>query len=486
MKIMRVLLIISAALAVLLMSCKTEEGPTQGEGFISGIVTDAATRLPLPNFNVQATLASGEVQTTTTKAGGDYSFTFTIDSAVTATVSLRNNTGYRDTLDIPVVLRPGVPVNRDIQLNAKSVVVGGGGVTGGSGLAQTIAFLGASPQEISVYGVGGLETSILGYEVRDSLGNPIDAAHAVTLQFSELGGPNGGEYISPPNVTTNAAGRAYTTVNSGIKSGVMQIVASATVGGRVIASSPVRLTINAGFPDQDHFTVAAFMLNFPTIGIAGNRDQISVVVGDKYSNPVAANTAVYFKSGAGVIQSSVFTNKDGQGTVDLISGNPEPLRQYATTTAGEGYHYVYARTIGDRGATVIDSILILWTGQSMITNVVPDTFTVEPAGYRNFTFTVSDYLGHPLARGTTILVKASVPPAPDPNTPVNQVQLAFGKDGVISFDRDYLVPGQGTTDFSFKLSDGTANITQRTAVSVSISVSGPNGNAYKTIDGIVW
>ncbi len=486
MKNMKTLLAVGAALGVLLASCKTEEGPSQGEGFISGIVTDAATRLPLANFNIEAKLVSGEVQTTTTEAGGDYSFKFSVDSATTAILSLRNNTGYRDTLDIPVVMRPGVPVTRDIQVNAKSVVIGGGGLGGGSGLAQTIAFLGASPQEISVYGVGGQETAILGYEVRDSLGNAIDAAHAVTLAFSVLGGPNGGEYISPPNVTTNAAGRAYTTVNSGIKSGVMQIVAAASVGGRFIASSPVRLTINAGFPDQAHFTVSGFMLNFPTIGNSGNRDQISVVAGDKYSNPVAARTAIYFRSSAGVIQASVFTNSDGEGSVDLISGNPQPFGVYAANPPGDGYHYVVARTIGEQGAAVMDSVLILWTGQSQIKNVVPDTFSVDNAGSRYFNFEVSDFLGHPLARGTSITVTASVPPPPDPSTPVNQVQLAFGKDGTVSFDKDYLVPGSGTTLFSFRLSDGTANITQRTAVGISISVSGPNGNAYRTLDGTVW
>ena len=486
MKSMKTLLAIGAALAMLLVSCKTEEGPSQGEGFISGIVTDAATRLPLPNFNIEAKLSSGELQTTTTKAGGEYSFTFTIDSAMTAMLSLRNNTGYRDSLDIPVVIKPGVPVTRDVQLNAKSVVIGGGGVGGGSGLAQTIAFLGANPQEISVYGVGGQETAILGYEVRDSLGNAIDAAHAVTMAFTELGGPNGGEYISPPNVTTNAAGRAYTTVNSGIKSGVMQIVATATIGSRTIKSSPVRLTINAGFPDQAHFTVAGFMLNFPTIGVAGNRDQISVVVGDKYSNPVAPGTAVYFKSSAGVIQASVFTSGDGEGTVDLISGNPQPYGSYAANPPGDGYHYVVARTIGEQGVAVMDSILILWTGQSQIKNVVPDTFTVDNAASRSFSFEVSDFLGHPLARGTSITVTASVPPPPDPLSQVNQVHLVFGKDGTISFDKDYMVPGQGTTLFNFRLSDGTANIQQRTSVGVSISVSGPNGNAYRTLDGYVW
>jgi len=478
--------IMTAILATLFIACKSDEGPTQGEGFISGIVTDGATRLPLPNANVEARLISGETQTTTTKTQGEYEFRFkSIDSSTTVTISLRNNSGYRDSLDIVAVVRPGVPVTKDIQLTAKSAVIGGGGVSGGSGLAQTIAFLGASPREISVYGVGGLETTILGYEVRDSLGLPIDAAHAVPLTFTALGGPNGGEYISPPTVTTNALGRSFTTFNSGIRSGVVQIIASTTVGGRTITSGPVRVTINAGYPDQTHFTIGAFRLNYPTLGIVGSRDNITVLVGDKYTNPVVANTAVYFRSSAGVIQASVFTNSDGQGSVDLISGNPEPFGIYATPPWGDGYHYVVARTVGESGAAVMDSVLILWTGASMISNVTPPTFNILNAGSQDFTFTVSDFLGHPLAKGTSITVQASVPPPPDPFASVNQVQLGFGRQGTIVFERDYLFPGPGTTQFGFRLSDGTINIDQATAVSIAISVGGPNGTAYYTLDGTV-
>ena len=90
-------------------------------------------------------------------------------------------------------------------------------------MAQTIYFMGASQPDVYVYGVGGRETTIMSWEVRDSLGLPIDATHAVDLSFSILGAIDGGEYVSPVVLKTNAAGQAHMTFNAGIKSGVVQV-----------------------------------------------------------------------------------------------------------------------------------------------------------------------------------------------------------------------------------------------------------------------
>ena len=285
-------------------------------------------------------------------------------------------------------------------------------------------------------------------------------------------------------ITTNAVGRAFIAFNSGTRSGVVQVSAVAAVGPRTITSSPVRIIINAGFAVQSHFTIGAERFNFPTLGVMNKRDVMSVLVGDVYSNPVALNTAVYFRTGAGVIQPTVFTTVDGQGTADLISGNPAPLGQYAAQPYGDGYHWVVARTIGQGGVSVEDSVLILWSGRSQISNISPGTFAIPNDGFQDFTFTVSDALGHPLSAGTTITVEASVPPPPDPNTPVNQVQLGFGRAGTVVL-LDIITPGPGATEFSFRLSDGTPNISLTTPVSISITVAGENGDVYASRNGTV-
>jgi hypothetical protein len=462
-------------LALGFVSCKdSTSAPVagQGQGVLNGRVVDASSGAAVAGAYVYA--GNQYAQTDT---AGKFSFTFPVSNDTTITVQVTKDKYTASSQD--VVLKSGEISTAEIRLSATTIVGGGG--TGGK--AQTIGFLGAAPNEISVYGVGGLETSVLGWEVRDSLGLPITDANFVQLSFSLVGGPGGGEYISPPSVRTGTNGKAYTTFNSGTRSGVAQVVASATVDGHTITTSPVRLIINGGFPVQDHFTLAATNYNFPALDWVNRTLPVSVLAGDMYGNPVAPNTAIYLTSLAGVIQPSVFTDKNGQGTVLLFSGNPYPYGAYAVNPSSPGYHHVIARTVG-QGVTVIDTITVLWSGVALI-DFPYTTFTVDSGASQTFNFKVSDELGHPLAAGTSIAVKATVPPPPDPNSKVNQVQLTFGIDGTITLE-DFVNPGTGTTDFSFTLSDGTINITQATTVTVTISVRGPNGTDVRTIYGTVY
>jgi len=472
-----------AVFAVALVGCKSDSSTqaAAGEGAVSGVVSDVSTGAPLAGVTVQAQSGFAGSKSATTDGQGNYRVDFTIDSSALVTVTYSKN-GFRDTTLITQI-RSGNVTFLNVALNPKGGVVPPGG---GTGLAQTIAFLGALPQTVSVYGVGGKETAVLKWEVRDSLGLPIDAGHAVALSFSSVNGPNGGEYISPPTLTTNAAGQAVTTLNAGTRAGVVQILASATVGGRTITSSPVQVVINGGFPVQSHFTLGAQQFNFPALGVMGKTLPISVLAGDIYSNPVSPGTAVYFRTSAGVIQPSVFTNGDGQGSVALISGNPAPLGGSAAAGFGDGYHYLAARTLGQNGTPVQDSILILWTGAGRIDSLTPGTFDIPNQGSQSFTFKVADGLGHPLSQGTTISVVATIPPPPTPNVAQNQVFVVFGNNGSIALP-DMIFPGQGRTVFSFTLRDGSWAVTDATPVSVTITVVSPNndGPLSYTIGGTV-
>jgi hypothetical protein len=465
-----VLMTFAAILSVAaLVGCQSDTvSAAAGEGVVSGTVYDGATRQPLAAVTIRALSVSAGTVTATSDADGNYMVKFTVDSMMTVSVTF-SKSGYNDTT-ITATLRSAGVTPANIYLSPKSGIIPPGS---GSGIAQTIAFLGATPSEVSVYGVGGKETSVLQWEVRDSLGLPIDAQHAVDLNFASINGPSGGEYISPIKVTTNATGQAGTTFNAGTRSGVVQVRASATVGGRSIVSSPVQIVIQGGFPVQSHFSIASTQHNFPAMNYVGRVLPVSILAGDVYSNPVATGTAVYFRSSAGVIQPSVFTNKDGEGSVDLISGNPTPMGSYAAVAYGNGYHYVVARTLGQGGVAVEDSILILWTGWGSISSVAPTTFDIANAGETTFNFVVADGLGHPLAQGTNITVAASIPPPPSEGMQQNQVFIVFGNNGTISLG-DVMFPGAGTTQFSFTLKDGTWGVTDATPVNVTITVTGPN------------
>ena len=483
-------LLIVAAMGILAVSCNNNSstnGPQAGKASVTGIVTDQTTQSPLPGVTVSAQPLGASATSMVTGTNGSYSFEFTIDSTSSVVLSFHIS-GWRDTSIVTPIKSNSAPATLNVAMVRRSQISGGGG----SGIAQTIAFMGAVPPEIAVKGVGGSETTTLTWEVRDSLGLPVDVSHAIQLTFSIASGPVGGEFISPTVVTTNTVGQAIMTLSSGIRSGVVQVVATGTVASGTVTTSPVRIIIDGGFPDQAHFTVAAHNYNMPILGTMGVHNPISVLVGDKWSNPVAPNTAIYFSSTAGVIQPKVFTNADGQGSADLISGNPAPLGVYAAPVngarpSGDGYHYIAARTVGQAGATIKDSILVLWSGPAIISNFAPTTFNISNGGSASFTFTVADALGHPLAAGTTISVVATIPPPPDPNAPQNTVLVTFGLNGSYTLN-DVLVPGPQTTQFSCRLSDGNTALNdsllgQRTTLTVF--VTGPNGQASYTIDGLV-
>jgi hypothetical protein len=456
--------------ALVLMSCKSDQQSVpQGEAAVSGIVTDGASGAALAGVTVTARTTAGS-QNSVTNGQGEYRFSYTTDSTLNVNVAF-SKSGYRDT-SFNVQISTGNVSTANVVMNTRLPISGGSG----TGVAATIAIVSSAPQEVSVYGVGGNETSYLTWEARDSVGLPIDAAHAVTMTYTISSPLGGNEYMNPVTATTNAQGRATTSFSAGIRSGVVQIVASATVGSRTITSSPVRVVVHSGFADQRHFSVGPNILNWPVLGVMSERNPISVLVGDIYSNPVATNTAVYFQTRAGVIMSAAFTSPSGEGTADLISGAPWPEGANALTTYGDGYHYTLASTVGQNGTIVKDSVLILWSGASMISGY-PSSFSVPNGGVQVINFVVSDFHMNTLSKGTEIKVEASGA----------QADVAFGIQGVFTIGRDVNLPKGAYTLYSCLVSDAAPDTSYATGATVSITVTSEgNGNATTTIGGIIY
>ncbi len=363
-------------LALMLAACNdnnsSTQAPGENEAVINGIVLDGTTN---PASPISGASVSGGGQSAQTDADGKFSLRLTTDSPTTVGMFI-TKTGYRDTT-VLVDAQPGQTASPTVYLSPKSVV------SGGSKVPKSIAFLGASPNRISVYGVGGTETTYLGWEVRDSVGRPLDAENAVDISFRLVNGPGGGEYVSPTTRRTDPNGQTFVSMGSGTRSGIVQVIAEVVYGVNVIQSSPVRIVIDGGFPVQERFTIAAPYYNFAAMNWVNRTLPVTVLVGDVYSNPVAENTAVYFRSGAGVIQPRVYTSTNGQGSVDLISGNPRPFGSFAAPAPLDtGYHYVVGRTIGQNGVTVTDSILILWSGVSTVKNLNPRASTYRTPARR--------------------------------------------------------------------------------------------------------
>jgi hypothetical protein len=462
-------------------------GPTSV--VLDGIIRDQTTGVPIASALVTFT-AVGKQDSVLTGVNGNYHFSFEVGTTrLTNGYLIARKSGYFvQSMALSYDLVPGQTYTQDLQLrrDTTTIIVPG---TSGTGIAHTFALMSVSRREISVHGVGGEESSTIVWEVRDSLGFPIDLDHQATVQFAITGTPVvGGAYVSPTSAATNAAGRVATTINSGTVAGVVQFVANLvrTSDGATIRSTPVLVTVNAGLPDQAHFSIAPVHHNFAAYDWVGNAMAISVQVGDRYSNPVRPNTAVYFNTTGGIVTASGFTSETGQATVTLFSGNPLPrdpaLSPPSLYGDGTGYAWVRGHTLGESALLVSDSTLMLFSGVAQIT-LSTQTISVPMLGSQNIQVNISDENGNPLAPGTVVQVDVQVTPPEGANwsaTASGLPTVAFG---------DNLVRGPGRTDFVLRIADATAGGTpQAMPIVVTITVTGPNipGSAItRTLSGTV-
>src|SRR5690606_3128327 len=98
----------------------------------------------------------------------------------------------------------------------------------GSGRAHSITLFSISEPEISVYGVGRTQQSVISFVVTDSAGVPITIDRATNVTFSFGARPDGGETLGTITAQTNEEGIVSSVLESGTISGVVQILAEFT------------------------------------------------------------------------------------------------------------------------------------------------------------------------------------------------------------------------------------------------------------------
>jgi hypothetical protein len=281
----------------------------------------------------------------------------------------------------------------------------GVGDTTRSRLPGSIALISISNTDIQVTGTGGTETSTLVFEVRDSLGVPVDSSYQVKFT---LVNPPGNAYISPISGRCDSTtGRINAVMHADSVAGVVQVYASVMSPTNTIKSSPVLITVHSGLPDQIHFSLYPVALNFAGLDLFAVTDTVGVQVGDKYSNPVAEGTAVYFNTHAGIIQPSGFTDANGHAKVIIYSGNPFPDASNPDPDSGLGFGKVFATTDGLNNVVVKDSILLLFSGTPIITYTDSTVFSILYGEEKSFNVTVQDRYNHPIAPGSEISIIAT-------------------------------------------------------------------------------
>ncbi len=458
--------ILAVLLVALFLSCKSDSptGPGANAAVMSGQVTQAGAGTSIAGATV-AVVYQSQGFSATTDASGNYSLTIGLADTLPATVPVTISASGYQTATQNVVLQPNQTTTANFQLSLNTTPVPP--PPPGGGYANTIAFVGSTTNSLAIYGVGGTESAVITFEARDSLGSPILPARADTISFSISGIPlTGGAYITPTSGLTNTAARVSTVIQSGTVPGAVQVVATLTrdTDGAVIRSTPVRILIHGGLPDQAHFGIAANPYNVPGYYRQGRTSVITALVGDKYGNPVQPGTAVAFNNPEqGIITTNATTSLDGFATATLYT--------HPVTHTANGLGWIYAETVGENGVRVRDSVTVLFSGNTNIANVAPATFTVDNTTQATITFNVWDERFNPLSAGTSIATEI------DGAIRVSKASPTAALDDVIS---------PFWTSFSVTITkdlDATGPFPQ--AATVVITVSGNNGTQSVRVTGTI-
>ncbi len=465
-------LVFAAPIAfVVVIGCKKEEPVPTGPGpttvVVNGVVTDQTNGQPISAAAVLLTTPT-QSRSASTLSDGSYSFILNLgDTIQTATLNV-SKSGYRNASSI-LTLSAGQSLTADFSLVRDTTTVVTPPPPGG-GYANTIAYVGPATMSLAVFGVGGNESGIITFEARDSLGFPIGTNRADTITFSITGVPvAGGAYITPTSAITNSSGRGATVIQSGTVAGTVQLQATLIrdTDGAAIRSTPVKVIIHGGLPDQTHFALGANPFNVAGYYKIGATSNLTALVGDKYGNPVAPGTAVYFGNpDQGVVTTSTgYTTTQGFASVTLFTGpNHQPT----------GLGFVYAQTIGENAVTVRDSVLVLFSGNAYIDSVrsLAGPLVVDDVTQAVVEFRVYDERFNPLASGTSI------------SSEVKGASAITSEAGPTSQLADVISPFW--TTFRIIVSKNQEAVPLVTGpFSLTITVNGPNGKASASISGTV-
>jgi len=174
-------------------------------------------------------------------------------------------------------------------------------ITVASSPAQSIRYLGASPEWIAIKGTGGVgrqETATLTFKLVDKNGL---ASNQQNIEFILDGGPSG-VTIEPLLAKTNSEGEVSTVISAGKVSGVLRVKAKLIGSDPLIASVSDVLTISTGLPDQNSFSLSLENHAPETWNTDGVSVSATVRLADHFNNAVPDGTAVYFTTEGGSIK----------------------------------------------------------------------------------------------------------------------------------------------------------------------------------------
>ena len=439
---------------------------------------DVNTGLPdgligVPNSNISAGSTAGltvGIWDVSNASVGTPAVLFTIETVeVTFSSGCSNLTTPIAIIDSPVSTKGGIAQStylaqgcEDDDTVTATANAGGttlsatGVITIDSAANGSIEFISATPQLISLKGVGGTESSTVVFRVLDTNGNPVSNEK---VSFS-LNTTVGGITFSPTAADTDSNGLVQTVINSGSVHTSVRVRAELTNDSAIFTQSSL-LVISTGIPDQDSFSLSASIFNPEAWNIDGTEVTITARLADAFNNPAPDGTAVAFTTEGGAIEDSCVTNQgvcsviwtsqnvrpDGQelgetnngptmvkGTVDISNGLDFSKRKVSfevtsdskthTVTLDKHYTSKFGLLVAVNEAlkenenNAISVVNAVSGFEDVFELVSTDGFDITVTDTSTGAVTTQDLLG--IANGTTYYF--------DPTTIVGSVDVAGGKD----------------------------------------------------------
>ena len=206
-----------------------------------------------------------------------------------------------------------------------------------------------NPTSVGIQGSGRNETLIITASVKDDKNNSV--ADSNLVRFELVGSVDPLTSLSPASSKNNHLSEPVPTVNgaakvsfhSGVVSGAVRVrativdefgdplspqVQSETTQFMVFAGPPYLDLSNPSDPfTESRVTVAGSPLNIYAgeLNTENSKSVITVLLGDRYKNPVPQGIAVHFTTTGGIVSTSTgYTDENGLASVTLFAGNPFP------------------------------------------------------------------------------------------------------------------------------------------------------------------
>ena len=196
--------------------------------------------------------------------------------------------------------------------------------------AGTIEFVSATPALIGLNGTATLSQlpsqSTIEFEVRDNQTNPV---YGQVVNFS-LTTDIGGITLEPASAVSDIDGRVTVVVQAG--NAPTDVRVRADVEDTDLYALSSELIISTGYPDQNSFSISADIFNPEAWSYDGEVVNVTIRAADINNNPVPDNTAIYFTTEGGAIQSNCLT-ADGVCSVEWRSQAPRPANGRVTILA---------------------------------------------------------------------------------------------------------------------------------------------------------